>query len=102
MRKFQRIALASALLGASTLFAVAWTPPSVGRACPGARSDGPRVSAIAGNYLGGRLVRDGIVDRMSFQGCFATLTACERWLSEKAVRYPLAPGFARCTPVVLR
>ncbi|HRE21905.1 MAG TPA: hypothetical protein PKW21_12870 [Rhabdaerophilum sp.] len=80
----------------------AWTPPSVGMACKGLRGGGPQVERIAGNYLGGRLIRNGIVDRKSFQSCFRTVEHCEGWLAEKALRYPLQPGFANCTRVVLR
>jgi hypothetical protein len=82
--------------------AQAWTPPAVGQACKGLRGSGPEVQAISGNYLGGRAIRDGVVDWKSFQSCFRSAAVCETWLSHKALRYPLAPGFARCTPVVLR
>jgi hypothetical protein len=89
-----------ALMGMTS--AQAWSPPAVGRACAGMRGDGPRVTAIAGNYLGGAPTRGGMVNRMAFQGCFARLDACETWLADKARRYPLPPGIATCTPVVLR
>lgn len=82
--------------------AFAWTPPPVGKACSGTRGPGPELVAIAGNYLGGRPVRDGVVDRKSFQACFQTVSACQDWLAGKAVAFPLAPGFATCTPVTLR
>lgn len=82
--------------------AEAWSPPAVGTACKGLRGDGPRIERIAGNYLGGRLIRDGIVDRKSFQSCFRTVEHCESWLADKAARYPVRPGFATCTRVVLR
>jgi len=98
--------LAAALLalsaGFATLPAQAWTPPSVGTACKGTRGGGPQIERIAGNYLGGRRIRDGIVDRKSFQSCFRTVERCEGWLAAKAARYPLQPGFATCTRVVLR
>ena len=82
--------------------ASAWTPPMVGKACLGQRGAGPQQVAIAGTYLGGRPVRDGIVDRKSFQGCFASLDRCESWLAGKALSHPLQPGYARCTPVIIR
>ncbi len=82
--------------------AAAWSPPPVGKACSGTRGPGPERVAIAGNYLGGRPVRLGIVDWKSFQGCFHSANACERWLAGKARDFPLPPGFATCTRVVLR
>ncbi len=95
-------ALSLAALTVAVAPAAAWAPPSVGKACPGTRGSGAQQVAIAGNYLGGRPIRDGIVDRKSFQACFATLGHCEHWLAGKARAYPLTPGFARCTPVVVR
>lgn len=80
----------------------AWTPPSVGQACSGLRGGGAPVERVAGNYLGGRLVRLGIVDRKSFQSCFRNHEACERWIAGHARRYPLEPGFATCVAVRLR
>jgi hypothetical protein len=99
---FSAVAFAVMLLPLANLPAEAWTPPAVGKACAGARGNGPQYQAIAGNFLGGRLIRDGIVDRKSFQSCFRTARLCENWLVEKARYYPLAPGLAQCTPVVLR
>ena len=87
---------------AAGLPAAAWTPPAVGQACHGTRGPGPARVAIAGNFLGGRAIRHGIVDRKSFQACFRHAEGCERWLSAKARQFPLAPGFATCTQVVLR
>lgn len=100
----KNISAALFLLSASLLAmpALAWTPPSVGTACKGARGGGEQVERIAGNYLGGRHIRDGIVDRKSFQSCFRTVEHCQGWLAEKALRYPMQPGFATCTRVVLR
>jgi hypothetical protein len=80
----------------------AWTPPAVGQACSGLRGGGAPVERVAGNYLGGRLVRLGVVDRKSFQSCFRDVGACERWLAGHARRYPLEPGFASCVAVRLR
>lgn len=106
-----RFQLSLALAAATTVLAgftmssspaSAWSPPSVGQACPGARGPGPQQVAIAGNYLGGRAIRDGIVDRKSFQACFHTLDRCEIWLADRARHFPLAPGIATCTPVVVR
>jgi hypothetical protein len=82
--------------------AAAWSPPSVGTACAGSRGPGPERVAIAGNYLGGRALRHGMVDRKSFQGCFRSTDDCARWLAGKARHFPLEPGFATCTRVVLR
>ncbi len=96
------LALLAVSAGLALAPAQAWTPPSVGTACKGVRGGGPQVERIAGNYLGGRRIRDGIVDRKSFQSCFRTVEHCEGWLAEKALRYPLQPGFATCTRVVLR
>jgi hypothetical protein len=79
----------------------AWTPPSVGAACRVGRSGGAEVTLIAGNYLGGRRVRDGIVDWKSFQGCFRSADACQSWLARHALSHPLQPGFATCTPVTI-
>lgn len=91
-----------AALALATIPAQAWSPPSVGQTCGGTRGAGPRHVAIAGNYLGGRPVRDGIVDRKSFQACFQTVDRCELWLADKARQFPLQPGIATCTRVVLR
>ncbi|WP_206110837.1 hypothetical protein [Rhabdaerophilum calidifontis] len=82
--------------------ASAWTPPQVGAACKGARGPGPKLTAIAGNYLGGRHIRDGIVDWKSFQGCFRTAEACEIWLAGQARRFPVTPSRATCVSVTLR
>ena len=85
--------------------AQAWSPPVVGQACAGMRAGGGAQASqvrIAGNYLGGKAMRDGLVDRKSFQACFDDVALCERWLAAHAIRYPLQPGFARCTPVTLR
>lgn len=101
INRFQLALVLGALAGA-TLPAAAWSPPSVGQNCQGTRGPGPRMAAIAGNFLGGRPVRDGIVDWKSFQACFQTADRCEVWLAEKARQFPLRPGFARCTPVVRR
>lgn len=98
---FRSAALALAL-AALVSPASAWSPPSVGTACTGTRGPGPAKVAIAGNYLGGRALRHGMVDRKSFQGCFRTADACERWLAGKARDFPLQPGFATCTRLVLR
>lgn len=94
--------VSAALLIASALPAAAWTPPVVGQACGGTRGPGPRTVAIAGNYMGGRLIRDGIVDRKSFQACFQNADRCELWLAGKARQFPLQPGIATCTRVVVR
>lgn len=82
--------------------AMAWTPPAVGLACAGLRGGGPEVIRIAGNFLGGRVHRDGIVDRRSFQSCFRDQAGCERWVAGLSMRYPASPGFATCTSVRLR
>jgi hypothetical protein len=92
------VALGSILAGQ----AFAWTPPGVGKTCATQRGHGPTYSKIAGNYLGGKLIRDGVVDRVSFQGCFENEQSCTAWLAEKSLTHPVSPGFARCTPVVLR
>lgn len=97
-----RLSLAALAMIAGTASAAAWTPPAVGAACKGMRGEGPRVTAIAGNFLGGAPMRDGTVSRVSFQGCFARLDHCETWLADKAKRYPLQPGIATCQSVVLR
>lgn len=99
------LALGLAALGGGQ--AAAWTPPRVGPACHGLRHAGPPVIRIAGNFLGGRRVghgflRQSVVDYKSFQNCFGTLQACETWLAHHALRFPLRPGFATCTPVRLR
>jgi hypothetical protein len=94
--------VSAAMLAASVLPAAAWTPPAVGQACSGTRGPGPRMIAIAGNYMGGRLIRDGIVDRKSFQACFQNADRCELWLADKARQFPLRPGIATCSQVVLR
>lgn len=94
-------AVATLVLPLLAVSAAAWTPPNVGQACKGVRGGGYAKSAIAGNYLGGRPIRLGIVDRKSFQSCFRTVEHCEHWLVTKARRYPLQPGFATCTRVTL-
>lgn len=66
------------------------------------RGSGPQHVAIAGNYLGGRPVRDGVVDWKSFQACFQTADRCEGWLAAKSRHFPLRPGFATCTQVIVR
>lgn len=99
--KLRFAALALALAGLSQP-ASAWTPPSVGLACSGTRGPGPARVAVAGNFLGGRAIRHGMVDRKSFQGCFRSEADCERWLAGKAAHYPLQPGFATCVRMVLR
>lgn len=95
-------ALALAVLPFLASPAAAWSPPAVGQPCAGARGGGHAKFAIAGNYLGGRPIRLGIVDRKSFQSCFRTVEHCESWLARKAQHYPLQPGFATCTRVTLR
>lgn len=82
--------------------AAAWTPPSVGQSCHGTRGGGAPLVGIAGNYLGGRPIRNGIVDWKSFQGCFRTAEQCAVWLSDKARAYPLAPSRATCVQVTRR
>lgn len=100
MRFLASLALAgTTLLVSSTAFA--WTPPAVGIPCHVSRSMPVAVERVAGNYLGGRAVRDGIVDRKSFQACFRDRQSCERWLARHAQRYPLQPGFATCTVLTL-
>jgi hypothetical protein len=94
-------AVAALVLPLFAASAAAWSPPNVGQACKGTRGGGYAKSAIAGNYLGGRSIRLGIVDRKSFQSCFRTVEHCETWLVKKAQRYPLQPGFATCTRVTL-
>jgi hypothetical protein len=91
-----------AVLAAGVAPAAAWSPSAVGLACAGLRGSGPRHVAIAGNFLGGRPVRDGIVDRKSFQACFSNVDRCEMWLAGKARQFPLAPGISSCRAVVLR
>lgn len=102
----RRFALAASLaVSASCLLlapALAWSPPSVGQACKGLRGSGPEVELIAGNFMGGKAVRDGVVDRKSFQACFARVENCERWLAHHAARFPLQPQIAACTPVSVR
>lgn len=102
MRTRLKLFLSLSLLAASVGTASAWTPPDVGRACPGMRGAGLRHEAIAGNFLGGRAIRNGLVDRKSFQSCFASADRCEAWLADKARQFPLVPGFATCTRVVVR
>lgn len=99
MRRSAFVVFASLLFASPAL---AWSPPSVGQACKGMRGNGPEVGLIAGNFMGGRGVRDGVVDRKSFQACFARIENCETWLANHAIRYPLGPQIAACTPVVLR
>lgn len=92
--------LAVALAGFACLSSArAWTPPAVGVPCHGTKHMAADATLIAGNYLGGRLYRDGIVDRKSFQACFHDLASCENWLAHHAGAYPLQPGFATCSPV---
>lgn len=102
MRTHYKLLLSLSLMAASVGAAAAWTPPEVGRACPGTRGPGLRQEAIAGNFLGGRAIRHGVVDRKSFQGCFASVDRCEAWLAGKARQFPLVPGLATCTRVVVR
>ncbi len=73
----------------------------MGIPCHGGRHLKQDTPLIAGNYLGGRPVRAGVVDWKSFQACFRDVASCERWLGRHAVNYPLRPGFARCTPVMV-
>ncbi|CAN1508469.1 hypothetical protein MCEMSEM23_00705 [Rhabdaerophilaceae bacterium] len=100
MRFLVSLAFASLVSGASTL-AYAWTPPAVGIPCHVSRGMPAAVNLVAGNYLGGRPLRDGYVDRKSFQACFRTIESCERWLARQAQHYPLKPGLAACTPLTL-
>ena len=102
MRTRFKLLLSLSLLAASAGAASAWTPPDVGRACHGTRGPGLRHEAIAGNFLGGRPIRNGLVDRKSFQSCFASVDRCEAWLAGKARQFPLVPGIATCTRVVVR
>lgn len=97
----RNLALAGVLLGVVLLAspALAWTPPPVGVPCQSARHFKADTLVIAGNYLGGRAVRDGVVDWKSFQACFHDVASCEQWLGRQASVYPLRPGFARCTPL---
>lgn len=85
-----------------TVPALAWSPPTVGQACTGLRGPGPEVIRISGNYLGGRVQRDGVVDHRSFQSCFRDKASCERWIAGLAGRYPAQPGLSTCTSVRLR
>lgn len=101
IRLVQRLGL-TAVLGILPAPALAWQPPAVGIACKGARGGGSMLTAVAGNYLGGRPLRDGIVDRKSFQACFRSEAQCAAWLAGKAASYPLGPGIATCAQVVLR
>jgi hypothetical protein len=78
--------------------AMAWTPPPVGQPCR-APARSIEVTLIAGNYLGGRAQRDGVVDRKSFQACFRDIATCESWLAKRAGDFPLQPGIATCVPV---
>lgn len=96
-----------AALAAMAVPASAWSPPAVGQACqgtrgPGTRGPGSQQVAIAGNYLGGRPIRAGIVDWKSFQACFQSVDRCEAWIADKARQFPLQPGIATCVQVVLR
>jgi hypothetical protein len=102
MKILPAVLLSLPLLAAMAGAASAWSPPGIGQACSGPRGPGFAYEAIAGNYLGGRPLRSGMVDRKSFQGCFASEAHCEVWLADKARQFPLAPGFATCTRVVLR
>lgn len=95
MRKFGISVVVWAALVAP---AYAWTPPSVGTPCR-SPSRSVEVDLVAGNYLGGRTQRDGVVDRKSFQACFRDFASCETWLAKRAGDYPLQPGFATCVPV---
>lgn len=82
--------------------AQAWSPPEVGKACPKISGAGNAVTLISGNYLGGKLMQSGMVDRVSFQACFEDEQTCSSWLAEMAVTHPLKPGYARCTVVLVR
>ena len=99
MRRMLGIAAFAALsIGA----AFAWTPPNVGKACAGQRGPGATLTMISGNFLGGRVIQGGMVDQKSFQACFKSVEACEHWLAGHAKSFAVQPGYARCTPVVLR
>lgn len=78
--------------------AFAWSPPPVGAPCR-APARSIEVTLVAGNYLGGRVRKHGVVDRKSFQACFRDIASCEVWLAKRAGDYPLQPGFATCVPV---
>lgn len=82
--------------------AQAWSPPEVGKACPKIGGAGNPVTLISGNYLGGKLMKSGMVDRVSFQACFEDEQTCSTWLAEMAITHPLKPGYARCTAVLVR
>lgn len=99
----RNLALAGGLLGVwlAVSPAQAWSPPPVGVPCHSGRHIQADTVLIAGNYLGGRAVRAGVVDWKSFQACFRDVATCEHWLGHKASAYPLRPGFARCTPVTV-
>ena len=99
-----RVMALAALIAAplAIIPASAWTPPAVGQACQGMRGSGPDYAAIAGNYMGGRALSAGMVDRKSFQACFRSAAACDDWIARHAARYPLGPHVASCTRVVLR
>jgi len=97
------------ILGAisGTAPALAWSAPNVGPACSGLNGAGPKITRVAGNFLGGRQVGRGPlgsspVDFKSFQNCFASVNACQTWVDAKARAFPLRPGFGRCTPVIVR
>lgn len=99
----RNLALAGGVLGLALAAspALAWTPPSVGTPCHSVRHAKADSLLIAGNYLGGRPVRAGVVDWKSFQACFRDVASCEQWLSRRASAFPLRPGIARCTPVTV-
>jgi hypothetical protein len=81
-----------------TTAASAWSPPPVGTPCRAPARAG-EVTLVAGNYLGGRAQRNGVVDRKSFQACFRDIASCELWLARRAGDFPLQPGFATCVPL---
>lgn len=98
----RRTLAVAAFAAYSTASAFAWTPPSVGTACAGQHGPGATLTMVSGNFLGGRALSDGRTDYKSFQACFKSVEACEHWLAGHSARFAVQPGYARCTPVVMR
>ncbi len=100
------VAVASFVVASTALTGSAWarTPFPEGVACQGRYGHAPEIVRVAGNFMGGRRVRPHLGnprDTRSFQSCFHTVEACQRWVARLNGHYPLSPRIATCVPVQL-
>ncbi len=106
MRSALLIAVAAVVLATPTVAHRPRPGPTLefGPNCPAlARATG-RSRVFVGSVLGGQNRRgswgDGTFrDYRTYQGCFASLAACQTWVARQSRHHPLPPGYARCTEV---